>query len=457
MRHGLGKWGILKFTLALTFLFFEVNAREACAWQPLPELQPLDTMGIPVTASEGQLGLLQFSITPSLRQFAAAVGSEAIAKVTLPAVVGEVAPSGLLQQMQFSTAGTLTAYLASACITAGAIVALYWTKGWLVICRIIIYLLALSTMKLSVKFLFVDYNFNFPKFVTAAHFFSGAVVAFCILYLRRFSPALPPGSLRADSKQSLEASATMMQRLGVPTAREFWMMIVPISMGFAISVAANNVALLFSSAAFTEIIASTSPVASIMLIILMGMPFDMWLFGPTLLVVAGCALSTSGEVHFSGVGMACCIVSILGRALKTTLQQRIMTGESKAKFDPVTLLLWMCVPSTLVMAMWSWSVEGMAPFIMLQESARRRSLSFFLCVSCVNACILNLSNLFCVKDLGAVGIQLVAQTKSVLTVLGAVALFHEAVTPIEVVGFVGVLIGVFMFSQMENASKKTPS
>merc|ERR1719409_536883 len=227
-------------------------------------------------------------------------------------------------------------------------------------------------------------------------------------------------------------------------------------MGFAISVAANNVALLFSSAAFTEIVASASPVVSIALLVLMGIPFDMRLLGPTLLVVAGCALSTSGEVNFSGLGMACCIVSIFGRAVKTTLQQRIMTGESKAKFDPVTLLAWMCVPSALLMMVWSLSVEGFAPYAMLQELESRASLTICLLVSCVNACILNLSNLFCTKDLGAVGVQLVAQMKSVLTVLGAVALFHEAVTPIEIVGFVGVLGGVFLFSKLENTAKKGP-
>merc|ERR1719310_896234 len=117
----------------------------------------------------------------------------------------------------------------------------------------------------------------------------------------------------------------------------------------------------------------------------------------------------------------------------------------------------MCIPSALLMSVWSLSVEGLAPFMMLQASPRRRSLCFFLAISCMNACILNLSNLFCTKDLGAVGVQLVAQTKSVLTVLGAVALFHEAVTPIEVLGFVGVLIGVFLFSNMEQSSKKAAS
>merc|ERR1719183_3058729 len=105
------------------------------------------------------------------------------------------------------------------------------------------------------------------------------------------------------------------------------------------------------------------------------------------------------------------------------------------------------------MMAWSLSVEGFAPYTLLQDSQDSRGLALCLFISCVNACILNLSNLFCTKDLGAVGVQLVAQMKSVLTVLGAVALFHEAVTPIEIVGFVGVLIGVYLFTNVEKAQK----
>lgn len=404
-------------------------------------------------------------VPASLRQTAAAVESAATARVALPPVAGEAIPPaggstvGLFTQLHFSATGTLAAYLATACLTAGAIVVLYWPRGAAVICRIIVYLLALSTMKLSVKLIFVDYGFNYPKFLTGVHFASSVLVAFGIMLYRQSAPAPAEALLTASGASTKEsvASADVKRHLASPTAREFWQMIVPIAMSFSLSVAANNVALMYSTAAFTEIVGATSPVVSIGLIILMGMPFDARLLWPTLLVVAGCALSTSGEVRFSAMGMACCVVSMVSRALKSTLQQRVLTGDSKAKFDPVTLMAWMCIPSFAVMLLWSLSVEGIAPFVMMQEHPHRLRLALCIIASCANATILNLSNLFCVKDLGAVGVQLIAQMKSVLTVLGAVALFHEAVTPMEVGGFVGVLIGVFLFSHMEQKAKKVPT
>jgi drug/metabolite transporter (DMT)-like permease len=351
-----------------------------------------------------------------------------------PLKSGEAQKGGMVKPIQVSPVYSMVAYLATACLIAGVIVMLYWSKGAMVIFRTIIYLLANSTMKISVKLVFVDYNFNYPKFVTAVHFLASATVAFVLLF-QRGRAASDQGSQKLSAK-----------KLAVPTAQEFWLMIVPIALAFALSVGTNNMALVFCSASFTEIIAAASPLVTILLVVLMGMPFDTRLIWPTIVVVLGCVLSVSGELHFSGVGFALVIVAVIGRSLKTTLQQKMMTEESRDKFDPVALLAWMCIPSALVMVCYSLCVEGSAPFLMLTTGSNRRGLILAILLSCVNACILNLSNLFCVKDLGAVGVHLVAQTKSVLTILGAVALFNEVVTPLQILGFAAVLSGVYWFS-----------
>merc|ERR1719213_1342422 len=87
-------------------------------------------------------------------------------------------------------------------------------------------------------------------------------------------------------------------------------------------------------------------------------------------------------------------------------------------------------------------------------SMHTRGIVTAVAVSCINACILNLAVLFVIKDLGAVGTQLVAQAKSVLTVMGGMTLFHEAFSPIEVVGFLLVMGGVYTFSEMERRAKE---
>lgn len=144
------------------------------------------------------------------------------------------------------------------------------------------------------------------------------------------------------------------------------------------------------------------------------------------------------------------------RGAQATLQQKLMTGESKDKFDPCTLLMWVSVPSIVVMLGGSLASEGLAPYRQMaaMDGAALKSLWVAIGLSCVNAVILNLAQLFVTKDLGAVGGQLVSQAKTVLTVLGSMALFGESVTKLELVGFVEVLFGVYAFSAMETRLKE---
>merc|ERR1740123_1180176 len=99
----------------------------------------------------------------------------------------------------------------------------------------------------------------------------------------------------------------------------------------------------------------------------------------------------------------------------------------------------------------------MKPYVALRAlaPAQLHGLVFAILLSCVNATILNLSQLYVTKDLGAVGGQLVAQAKMVLTVLGGMVLFGETFSQLEVVGFLLSLIGVFTFSRMDQAFKES--
>merc|ERR1719499_789982 len=185
------------------------------------------------------------------------------------------------------------------------------------------------------------------------------------------------------------------------------------------------------------------------------MPFNKWLVAPASIVAFGCALGTVGELNFSLVGMLLCLSSNVFRSLKVTLQQKLMTGESKDKFDPTALLFWISIPSTAVMMAFSLMTEGLLPYTVLasREAAALNSVLLAILVTCANATILNLFQLFVTKDLGAVGGQLVAQAKMILTVLGGMVLFGETFSRLELAGFVIALLGVYSYSRMDQAFK----
>jgi len=318
------------------------------------------------------------------------------------------------------------AYPTFAALVAAVVIFTYGDRGIASVCAIMCYIAALSSIKLTVKWVFVHHNYSFAKFVTATHFTFGALLSY--------------GFLRFRQKE-----------FPIPTLKEFWLMIFPVSLAIAISVSAGNMALVHSSAAFTEIIGSTSCLFTALMVVLLGMPFQTSLLLPMLIVIFGAVVSTAGEIHFSLLGLLLCCIANAFRSLKVAMQQKLMTGETKDKFDPVALLFWSSVPSIFVMLAASAFSEGAEPYRQLAalEAGKRWSLVRAILVTCVNATILNLTQLFVNKDLGAVGSQLVAQAKSVLTILGSVAILGEIVSRMELFGFTLVLLGVYLYSWMD--------
>merc|ERR1719203_2593238 len=133
-------------------------------------------------------------------------------------------------------------------------------------------------MTLSVKWVLSRYSYAFPSFVSSLHFLSGGVVTGILLCVRRKQTGVP---------------------IPTPTLYEFWALIFPIAVAVVVSMWANNMALVLCSAAFTEILGSTTCLITIGMVVMMGMPFDKWLIVPSMLVAVGCAFSITGEVNFS--------------------------------------------------------------------------------------------------------------------------------------------------------------
>merc|ERR1719235_1279572 len=97
---------------------------------------------------------------------------------------------------------------------------------------------------------------------------------------------------------------------------------------------------------------------------------------------------------------------------------------------------------------WSLLTEGTEPWVLL-AGENRLTLSLAIGVTCVNACILNVANLFVIKDLGPVATQLAGQLKGILVVLGGVAMLNEVVQPQQIAGYTFIIIGVFVYNKID--------
>merc|ERR1719152_612343 len=154
------------------------------------------------------------------------------------------------------------------------------------------------------------------------------------------------------------------------------------------------------------------------------------------------------------IGFGLAFYGALARSVKATLQHKLLehADEGDVKLDPIELLAWMCIPSLTIMLVWSIFTEGLVPFTALAEGNTLAILGSIL-LTCFNACVLNVSNLFVIADLGAVATQLCAQLKGILIVLGGMAVFGEKIAAMQILGFMAELGGVFWYNKVDEALK----
>jgi len=325
------------------------------------------------------------------------------------------------------TGALLVAYGVAMIAMVAAVTAMFYPMGAAVCCQVVLYVSCLAFVKLALKIVY-EYDFNYPKFITSVHLLCSSLAGFTVLAYRNLSAG---------------------KQIAVPTRDELFMGILPIASTFGFSIASENSALVFVSAAFSEVVASTNPVMSFTLTWVFGLGANLQLLMPIGVVILGCLISVEGEMYFSSMGLALLLLSVFFRGLKAVMQQKLMTGETKEKFDPVTLMAWTCLFAFTVVFLYSLATEGALPWNALAASPDLVGLIGAIAGSAVIAVTLNLSALFVIRQLGAVGMQMVSQMKALLVVIGGMALLGESFTNMQKIGFAIVLSGVYWYSRIQ--------
>mmetsp|Transcript_47412 Transcript_47412/g.122501 ORF Transcript_47412/g.122501 Transcript_47412/m.122501 type:complete len:486 (-) Transcript_47412:204-1661(-) len=336
-----------------------------------------------------------------------------------------------VREVHHSGMGMIVAFGGASLATAGVILFLFWGRGFTAITQVFAYVLCLSAIKFTVKLVQDVNGFRFPIFLTMTHFAFGAFGALAIGHV-------------------------WQESMRWPTKKEWTTRFLPISAAQATSVAMNNTALLYANASFCEIVADTTPLVTVAIILLFGQPFNMRLLAPLAVILFGTLVSSAGEVSFSVLGLSLAVGSNIFRGVRVTIQHMVLVkapvGAEERAFTPVEVLVYTCIPSAIIMFFWSLCQEGLKPARAL--SSPGAPLVFALLLSIANASCLNLAVLTVIKEFGAVGSQLIAQAKTILVVLGSMALFGEKVTVMEGVGFVLVMTGVRYYNWLEALIKR---
>jgi len=331
------------------------------------------------------------------------------------------------------TYGPHLAYGASLATMVPITLVLYGARGPLVVSRILAYLFSLSTITLTIKNVYVTYDFNYPRFVSCLHVILCSAVGFSIMFYRRRANGIP---------------------ITVPGVPDFVMSLLPISICFSANIVMNNMALAHMGAGVVEMIGGCCPIFVFAITAVMHKFLNLDFLGPLIVVCIGTGMCAEAELNFSLLGIALAIVATFLRALKSAMQHSIMRRDTPLDnpLDPVELLAWLTIPCVAIMTVWSIATEGQRPYLaLLEPKPNRGGLWFGLAVSCLNAVVLNLANLFVIKDLGALGVNIVAQLKGILIIIGSLAVFGERVQLMQWAGYLLIVFGVFLYNRADNS------
>mmetsp|Transcript_43775 Transcript_43775/g.117670 ORF Transcript_43775/g.117670 Transcript_43775/m.117670 type:complete len:447 (-) Transcript_43775:64-1404(-) len=308
-----------------------------------------------------------------------------------------------------SSGHKLTLGLLGALIVCAAVPVLY-SQGVVPFVAVLGYIFCLVTVKLCVKEIFKS-GYPYPYATTAFHMLVTAVVASCI--------ERPD---RAGAKDTFLISAVK-----------------------SASLALNNMALVFGTAAFVSILGACTPASTYAV--------EIFRYGKTttakslsiLAVVTGAMLCVKGELAFSLLATVLTLGACLCRSLKTVWSHDLMQVD----MSPYRLCAWTAIWSFAMTAVAMLIKEGFAPFRAFPDTTLHTKVVFF--AGAILATVLNVVMCFVLKYLGPLQQNIFGQLELVAVLTLAMAWLHETVTTMQWMGVLLIGLGCLL-SHMDTPS-----
>jgi len=370
----------------------------------------------------------QFDKEAAAENWNNAWSAEAVFARKATGVVPELVPSDFKDRFiykEWKSMATKGLYFVGVGIVWAGIAVIYWGRGFTTVFSIIAFVTSLSLMSNSIRSVFVLEGFRYPQFVTASHQLCTGLAGFTMLQFRQ---------------------ATTGQKITYPSITTMVEGIMPVALCFACSLGCSNLALLYTSTHFYEMLTPCSALVTFGLGVFMGRVTNPRLLPPVLLVTASLPIVAFGDLQFSLLGLFFVMAGVLSRAGKAQVQSMLMSpGAMSQTFDPLELACWTTSATFSVMLLWCVVAEGGAPF----WEVKHLSIVTAVLLSCLNAIVLNISAMFVMKELGPVASQIIGELKGVLACLGAVVAFGEIISIPQMLAYGMAIVGVHWYNHTD--------
>jgi len=278
-----------------------------------------------------------------------------------------------------------------------------FSQGLLPFAATLAYIVSLVAVKLCVKEIFKS-GYPYPYATTAFHMLVTAIVASCI-----------------EKPNWGGGRGTLL-----------------VSVAKAASLALNNTALVFGTAAFVSILGSCTPATTYAVGICR---YGTTTTSKTLAImatVAGAMLCVKGEVAFSLFATILAVSACLCRSLKTVWSHDLLQVD----MSPYRLCAWTAIWSFGMTAVAMLIMEGFAPFRAFPDTSLHTKVVFF--AGAIMATVLNVVMCFVLKYLGPLQQNIFGQLELVAVLTLAMAWLHETVTTMQWMGVSLIAVGCLL-------------
>ena len=267
------------------------------------------------------------------------------------------------------------------------------------------------------KYLLVNLKFPYPVFLTTFHM---AFAAVGTRVLARYTTLL-------KGLSSVEM-----------TLDRWYRNILPIGALFSASLILSNMAYLYLSVPFIQMLTAFTPVAVLMISFAFGLKqMSTTLTGIVLMISFGVATASYGELEFNMTGFVYQVLAIGFESTRLVMVQVLLQG---LKMDPLVSLYYfspVCAAFNMLILPF---MEGLAPFRALAQLGPLVLLS--------NAGVafgLNVASVFLIGAASSLTLTLAGVLKDILLILGSMWILGSTVTGLQFFGYAIALGGLVLF------------
>ncbi|KAI0485007.1 triose-phosphate transporter family-domain-containing protein [Xylariaceae sp. FL0804] len=277
-----------------------------------------------------------------------------------------------------------------------------------------------SSVILFNKWVLASAKFDYPLFLTTWH------MAFATLMTQIMA----------------RTTSTLDSRLKVPMNTQTYMRaIVPIGAMFSLSLICGNLAYIYLSVSFIQMLKATNAVATLLSTWAFGMaaPNLKTLFNVSAIVI-GVAIASFGELKFDMFGFLVQVGGVIAEAMRLVMVQRLLSSD-EFKMDPLVSVYYYAPACAIINGVVTLFVE--APRMTMLDIT---NLGLFtLIANAFVAFLLNVSVVLLIGKTNAVVLTMSGVLKDILLVMCSMAIFGDPVTAQQYFGYSIALVGLVYY------------